>query len=125
MENTEKKKNRLIWRLWYYFRRGHGNYLAFIVSLTTFVVVTYQLAIKNIVFLSDLFPQMWTFILFFVLVYVIATVLIGWQDMKRGSYPTESTLTFDRHPRHREQYETIKKIEKRLERIEKKLEGTR
>lgn len=115
------KESKLFWRLWYYFRRGHGNYLAFIVNLTTFVVVVYQLAIRNVPALENIFPNMWIFVVVFVFVYGGMTVLIGWQDMKRGSYMTESTLTFDKHPRMKEQYEAVIRIEKRLNDIEKKL----
>jgi hypothetical protein len=110
------------WKILYYFRRGHGNYLSFLVSLTTFVVVVYQLAITNIWFLKPLFPSMWIFIIVFGMCYFLATVVIGWFDMKRGSYPAESKMSFDLNPRSREQYDTINRIEERLDRIEKKLE---
>jgi hypothetical protein len=117
----EQKENTLFWRLWFYFRRGHGNYLSFIVSLCTFVVVVYQLAIKNVPFLEQLFPNMWIFIIVFGVIYLVVTVLVGWQDMKRGSYLTESTITFDKHPRFKEQYDATMRIEKRLDDIEKEL----
>ena len=117
-----EKENKLFWRLWFYFRRGHGNYLSFIVSLTTFVVVVYQLGVKNVPLLEQMFPNMWIFAIFFGAVYLFLTVFIGWQDMKRGSYPAESAITFDRHPRFSEQYEAVKRIEERLERVEKRLE---
>ena len=117
-----ERENKLFWRLWFYFRRGHGNYLSFIVSLTTFVVVVYQLGVKNIPFLEQLFPNMWIFTIFFGIIYLFLTVFIGWQDMKRGSYPAESAITFDRHPRFSEQYEAVKRIEERVEKIEKKLD---
>ena len=116
-----KKDTRMFWRLWFYFRRGHSSYLSFFVGLITFVVVAYQLSISNVPALKSIFPNMWVFFVAFAAVYGVVTILIGWQDMKRGSYKTETKMTFDMHPRASEQYETIKRIERRLENIEKRL----
>lgn len=122
MADHYQKDTQLVWRLWFYFRRGHGSYLSFFVSLVTFVVVAYQLSISNVPVLKSIFPNMWIFAVAFAALYGVITVLIGWQDMKKGSYQTETKMTFDMHPRVRAQYDAIVRIEQRLEKLEKLLE---
>ena len=100
----------LVWRAWYYFRRGHATYLSFMFSFGTFVIVAYELAIKNIPDLIAWFPNMWIFAFTFGLIYVIISTSIGWQDMKRGAYKTESNLCFDKNPRYSELYNMVKEI---------------
>ena len=116
-----KKETKLFWRIWFYFRRGHSSYLGFLVGLVTFIIVFYKLSLDSIPLLKSLFPQMWMFVIVFAVVYASVTILIGWQDMKKGSYQTETRMTLDMHPRVKEQYEMIKRIEQRLDRIEKRL----
>lgn len=104
----------LIWRAWYYFRRGHGNYLSFFMSFGTFVVVAYQLALKNIPFLEGIFSNMLFFAFFFGFVYSVLAVIIGYKDIKKGSYNAESRIVFDNNPRYSELLETVKRIEEKL-----------
>ena len=107
--------SKLVWRIWYYFRRGHGNYLSFFMSLGTFTIVSYKLLIEKMPMMEGIFNNMTVFLLIFIICYGILTVIIGWQDMKRGSYRTESVLIFDRNPRFAEMYDRLERIEKILE----------
>jgi len=114
------KDNKLIWKLWYYFRRGHGNYLAFFMSLGTFTIVAYNLMIKEIHELSSIFTNMTTFLVVFVIIYGLLTTIIGWQDVKRGSFRTESRLVFDKNPRMKEMYDNVNEINERIKKLENK-----
>jgi len=89
--------------------------------MLTFMVIIYQLSIKNINFLKIIFPNMTTFLICFAAVYIPITILIGWQDIKKGSFPLESRISFDKNPRLSEMYELIKNIDKRLHTIENNL----
>ena len=86
-----KLKERLS-RYWTYFRRGHSIYLAFLISFANFVAIQYNLVIKNVAFLKDLFTHLTYFAAIFALLYIPIAVVIGWYDYRKFAVPTESAL---------------------------------
>ena len=94
-------KSRLL-RYWTYFRRGHGVYLIFAISFLNFIVIQYQLLIREIPFLQALFSSLIIFTLVFFVVYVPLAVVIGWIDYKRGSVPVDSIIAYKASPYHRD-----------------------
>ena len=112
-------ETRIYWRLWVYFKRGHSSYLGFFVGIVTFIIVFYKLFLDSIPALKPYFPSLWMFVIAFIIVYGSITVVLGWIDLKKGSYQTETKMTFDLHPRAKEQFDLIKDIDKRLQKIEK------
>ncbi len=64
-------------RRWYEFRQGHSVYLVFIMSFSNFILISYRLLIERIPSLQSIFSELWIFIVFFVVVYIPAAIMIG------------------------------------------------
>lgn len=93
--------NRLL-RLWIYFRRGHGTYLAFILSFINFIVIQYRLLIQKIPMLQSMFPSLLVFMAVFFAVYIPICILIGYFDYKRFSVIQENVLVTRANPYSRD-----------------------
>jgi len=64
-------------RRWYDFRQGHGIYLIFILSFANFILIFHRLLIERVEVLEEIFPNLWIFIIVFVLIYIPVAILIG------------------------------------------------
>jgi len=78
-----------VYRYVVYFRRGHGSWLAYLISFANFVVIQYRLLVEHIPFLESLLPSLSAFIVTFFLVYMPLAVLIGRYDIKKATVPKE------------------------------------
>ncbi|MGH9921799.1 MAG: hypothetical protein ACRD38_03505 [Nitrososphaerales archaeon] len=58
-------------------RSGHTAYLAFILSIMNFVILSYVLALERMPILNQIFPTMWMWAVFYILVYIPAAMIIG------------------------------------------------
>jgi len=83
-----KLKERIL-RYVVYFRRGHGSWLAYLISFANFVVIQYRLLVERIPFLESLIPSLSAFIVTFFLVYVPLAIIIGRFDIKKATVPKE------------------------------------
>ncbi|MEM2855827.1 MAG: hypothetical protein QW416_01820 [Candidatus Nitrosocaldaceae archaeon] len=120
-------------RRWFEFRQGHSIYLAFILSFTNFILITYRLLIERIPALQNIFTDLWIFIIFFILVYIPASILIGrWHRITQ--LKVETTIGMLENPLFARMYrimldvqlgratkEEIEEIRKILLDIEKKM----
>lgn len=89
----------LLYRAWYYFRLGYGTYVTFPFSLVSFIVTTYYLAIKNIPDLEILFPHMYIFVVFTLVVAGPISVAFGWFHVKRSRiYSVEAEIGYEANP---------------------------
>ena len=79
------------------FRAGHGTYLAFAVSLVTFVLIVHRLLIERVPELNAVFGDLLIFTIVFAILYVPIAVFIGRWHM-RNQYKVESTMTFMNNP---------------------------
>ena len=79
------------------FRAGHGTYLAFAVSLVTFVLIVHRLLIERVPELNAVFGDLLIFTIVFAMLYVPIAVFIGRWHM-RNQYKVESTMTFMNNP---------------------------
>jgi hypothetical protein len=79
--------------LWIYFKSGHSGYFVFILSLSNFVVLQYNLLIERIPFLKQIAPRMYIFILLFSFVYFPIAILVGYYDMRKGAQMRRPFLT--------------------------------
>ena len=93
---TEKKMG---WpqQRFFEFRAGHGTYLAFAVSLVTFVLIVHRLLIERVPELDAIFGDLLTFTFVFGILYIPLAVLIGRWHMK-NQYKVESTMIFMNNP---------------------------
>jgi len=81
-----------IYRYVVYFRRGHGSWLAYIISFANFAVIQYRLLVQYIPFLESLLPSLTAFIVTFFFVYVPVATIIGWYDIKKATVPKEAEV---------------------------------
>ncbi len=64
-------------RRWWEFSQGHSTYLIFLLTFMNFVLIAYRLLIERIPFIQELFPQLWIFVLIFLVSYIPASTIIG------------------------------------------------
>jgi len=84
-------------RRWWEFRQGHSTYLIFLLTFMNFVLIAYRLLIERIPFVQELFPQLWIFVLTFVLVYIPLSIIIGnWH--RRTQLRVETTINVLENP---------------------------
>jgi len=121
-------------RRWWEFRQGHSTYLIFLLTFMNFVLIAYRLLIERIPFIQELFPQLWIFVLIFVLVYIPLSIIIGnWH--RRTQLRVESTINILENPLWAKMFRTmldiqtgraskeeIEKVRELLLSIEKKLD---
>lgn len=79
-------------RRWLDFRQGHNLYLAFALSLMNFVVIAYVLALERVPLLNQLFPTIWTWIIFFITVYIPLAIILGHFHKKQQLATDQSEL---------------------------------
>ena len=91
--------SRFVYRMWYYFRIGYSTYLTFLLGFATTLVTVYYLAIKNIPFLLNVFPQFWPFAVLTLFVGVPLSVFVGWIHMKgSGLWMSEVDISVEANP---------------------------
>ncbi len=64
-------------RRWYDFRQGHSVYLIFGLTFANFVLIFHRLLIERVPILDELFPDLWAFVITFVLIYVPVAIVVG------------------------------------------------
>jgi len=84
-------------QLWFDFRMGHSTYLIFLLSFGTFVTVQYKLLFQNISFINELIPNITTFILLFVAIYLPVAIIIGHFHLRK-QVPIESIRLTEESP---------------------------
>ena len=90
-------KARLL-RYYAYLKRAHVGYFSFLLNLVNFITIQYFLLVKNFPFLERLFPDLGTFALTVIAVYVPVAIAIGRWDYKRGSAVVETGLAARANP---------------------------
>lgn len=80
-------------RMWTYFRRAHGTYLGFLLSLANFLVIQYNFLVGSVPFLSTIFSSLASFTVCFSILYIPLCILIGWMDYEKGAMPTDLALS--------------------------------
>ena len=64
-------------RRWLDFRFGHGLYLIFALSFSNFILIFHRLLIERVEVLSEIFSNLWFFIIVFGVLYIPVAILIG------------------------------------------------
>lgn len=78
------KPIKTVQRAWFYFRMGHGMYGGFVMGFAGFVILAYQLALKQIPFFAEL--HLWGFSLIFGLLYGVPMILTGMIHMRTQNW---------------------------------------
>jgi hypothetical protein len=83
--NPVRNAARLARDLWIYFKSGHSGYFTFVLSLSNFVVLQYNLFVERIPFLKQVMPRMSTFVVLFSLIYFPVAIVLGYFDFRKGA----------------------------------------
>lgn len=92
-------------QIWFEFRTGHSFYLIFFLSFGTFITVQYKLLFEQVDFLNELFPDIVTFVVVFVGIYIPLAIIIGHLHLRK-QIPVESIRLTEENPLT---YETLAK----------------
>ena len=84
-------------RRWWEFRQGHSVYLVFALTFINFILISYRLLIEKITFFNELFPELWSFSLIFLGIYIPLAILIGFWHRKT-QLRVETTLVQQQNP---------------------------
>lgn len=88
-----------IFRIWYYFRTGYATYFTFVLGIISFTTTTYYLAVNNMPFLSNIFPNVFTYMLFLVAVLPPLAIIVGWYHMKKSlAFPSQTSVMVESNP---------------------------
>ncbi len=83
----------LLQKGWLDFRNGHSVYLSFILTFMNSILITYHFAVSQFTFLDNLFYSVGLFALFFLGVYIPASVIIGyWHRRHQWTVENEALL---------------------------------
>jgi len=74
---------RIIFRVWYYFRNGWATYFAFLLAAINSLTVTYYLAIEEVPFLSSIFPTFTSYIIIVTAIGIPLLTGIGYIHFKK------------------------------------------
>ena len=85
---TANVNNHFFRRTWLDFRNGHSIYLAFFLTFINFILITYNLAIKQLSFLNGM-VNLPIFVLFFIGIYVPTAIVMGYWH-RRSQYAVEN-----------------------------------
>jgi len=90
-------KNSWYKQIWFEFRTGHSFYLIFLLSFGTFITVQYKLLFEEIDILNELIPNMASFIILFVGIYIPLAIIIGHLHLRK-QIPIEFIRLAEEHP---------------------------
>jgi|1186.fasta_scaffold990182_2 uncharacterized integral membrane protein len=79
---VKKLTNHYIRRRWLDFRNGHSIYLAFLLALINFILITYNFAIKQLPFGIGSHLNLPLFIILFSAIYIPLSIMIGYWHRK-------------------------------------------
>lgn len=90
---------RLIFRSWYYFRLGYSTYVAFPLGFASTMIIIYELALKDVPSLQDIFPHLYIFGIVALFVLVPISIYAGLYHIKRtGAYSAEASVLTESNP---------------------------
>jgi len=82
---------------WWEFRLGHSTYLIFLLTFVNFILISYRLLIERIPFLQEIIPELWIFMVLFLVIYIPTSIGIGFWHRKT-QLKVENTLGYQENP---------------------------
>lgn len=82
---------------WWEFRLGHSTYLIFLLTFVNFILISYRLLVERIPFLQELVPELWVFMVLFLIIYIPTSIIIGYWHRKT-QLKVENTLGYQENP---------------------------
>jgi hypothetical protein len=91
--DTRTNGSSLLQKGWLDFRNGHSVYLSFILTFMNSILIAYNFAVSQFTFLNNIFYSVGLFALFFLGVYIPASVIIGyWHRRHQWTVENEALL---------------------------------
>ena len=82
---------------WWEFRLGHSTYLIFLLTFVNFILISYRLLIERVPFLQEIVPELWMFVVLFLVIYIPTSIGIGFWHRKT-QMKVENTLGYQENP---------------------------
>ncbi len=99
LKERYKLRKNLLFRLWFYFRTGYGQYFGFIIALANMFTITYYLLLDNISYLDNIFPSFSVYVIISSIIGIPFLVIIGFIHIKKShAYRSEADITTESHP---------------------------
>jgi len=108
-------------RWWLDLKQGHNFYIAFVLSLLNFIIISYSLALERLPLLNQIFPNMWMWVAFFIVTYIPLTITLG-HFHRQEQLPTEQNESALQNPVTMFQMKRIDDIAETLEKICQRLD---
>lgn len=75
-----------------YFMRGHQYWISFFISIGTFIVVSFNFLVVELVFVPDILKDFWVFTIAFSVGYFLLASIVGFYDIKRGTFYSQEYI---------------------------------
>ena len=112
---------RPLFRIYVYFRRGYGVYIAFLVGVLNFLVIQYRLLIETIPFLKSLFPDALSFGITAFVGLLLGSIVLGYFDYRYGTYQEEVKAGLKTHAAWKKIFNELDQIKSELGEIRGKI----
>lgn len=96
-------------RLRTYFLRGHSNWFAYGMSFLNFITISFYLLIENLTIVPDSF-RFRDYALLFFMTYIPLAIIVGYADMKKGTYRVEQRMAMEMSPIWTEVFEKLETL---------------
>jgi len=97
-------------RRWWEERHGHTTYLIYILTFVNFILISYTFLIEKIPFFQELIPQLWVFVLIFLVSYIPASTIIGYWH-RRTQLRVETTIKLLENPLWAKMFRTVMDVQ--------------
>lgn len=97
MKNEIRTQLWTLSRLRTYFLRGHSNWFAYGMSFLNFITISFYLLIENLTMVPDSF-RFRDYALLFFITYIPLAIIVGFVDMKKGTYRVEQKMAMEMSP---------------------------
>ena len=94
-----------------YFLRAHNNWFAYAFSLLNFITISFYLLIDNLTAIPDSF-RLRHYVFLFVVIYAPLAIIVGYFDLRKGTFRVEQKLARDLSPIWNEVFDKLNEIRK-------------
>jgi hypothetical protein len=104
-----------------YFIRGHGQWLTYPISIINFISISFYLLIDNLTIIPEELKLLRYWIILFISTYFPLAIIIGYFDMKKGTYRVEQRMAKNLSPIWVEVFEKLDNLDNQQKEIMSKL----
>ncbi|MCY3414109.1 MAG: hypothetical protein INQ03_20865 [Candidatus Heimdallarchaeota archaeon] len=105
-----------------YFIRGHSNWFAYVISLVNFVTISFYLLIENLTIVPPSL-KFRHYLILFALIYAPLAIIVGFVDMKKGTYRVEQNMAKNLSPLWNDVFTRLERLDKQQKEILKLLKS--